>query len=96
MRVYITQFGFWWSTTTDAWQALVAAAIAAEGEYDLEHAPGFRALSGRPSTVRVEDNEHTGRRYYYDIAGHTIHRPLDWTLADWLDAVEVPVTPSQP
>jgi len=95
MRVYITLNGFWWSATPADWQALVAATIAADGDYDLDKAPGIRALSGRPSTIRIEDNESNGRRYYYDVAGHDIHRPLDWTLADWRDA-QVPATPPLP
>lgn len=83
MRHYITQYGFWWSATDESWRALVAFACANDGAYNLDAVPGIKALKSRPSTIRVEDNAHTGRRYYHDMAGHPVHQPLDWSVADW-------------
>lgn len=80
-RIYITQYGYWWSTTASGWRALVAHALAHDGIYDLSKAPDIKALRCRPSTVRIDDS--TGRTAYVDTAGHRIHQPLDWTLADW-------------
>lgn len=86
MRVYITQNGFWWSASATVWKALVDHVVANDGVYDLDTFPGIKALRGRPSTIRIEDNDSTGRRYFHDTHGHTIHRPLDWTVDDWRSA----------
>ena len=86
-RVYITQFGGWWSATPAQWLAICRAAVAGA---EFDYSQSAKLLAGRPSTVRTESYTSAsgyGRTAYHDTAGHDIHRPLDWTTEDWQSAL---------
>jgi hypothetical protein len=85
--IYITQYGFWWSTTPAGWRDIIEYALAHDG-YDLDQMA--KSLKNRPSTIRVDGNRRSGDFTYYSIRypDDRIVRPLDWDRRDWEQALE--------
>lgn len=83
-RVYVKQYGTYWSLSAKQWAGLVAAtATDPSGGYDLSP---YRQLGKRPESVSPDTtNPETGVRskgaaMWADVELHT---PLDWTAEDW-------------
>lgn len=85
--IYITQYGFWWSTTSTGWRSIIEYAINHDGDYDLDQMA--KPLKNRPSTIRVDGSRRSGDFSYYTTRPEDqIKRPLDWDMADWEAALD--------
>lgn len=72
MRVYIEQYGGWWSLSWEEWMGLVDWAIE-DGGFSLE---GYRELRSRPGCVR--GSQQMG--HWVHSGDHLCFNPLDWEI----------------
>lgn len=82
-RVYVEQYGGWWSMPREVWQR-IARRMADGGEYDFDTEPGVRRIKRAPVSYwecYVGCNP-------ADIPGIHVMRPLDWDQDDWTYAAE--------
>jgi hypothetical protein len=86
-RVYVQQFGSFWSLSPKAWSTCIVYAMGGRGwDFDKPHTLGVppgecRRLKTPPSTARKGEG-----RYYSTANAYPIVHPLDWSPADWKDA----------
>lgn len=73
MKIYITQFGFWWSATPKQWRKICELG-AADLEFDLDEVA--RPLADRPAGVYAGSKAAFSYKY-------KVKRPLDWEYEDW-------------
>ncbi len=83
MRIYVTQYGFWWSVSVAGFLALADTIAATPTGWNLDEEPGFRSLAKRPSTIGKDDEGH-----YYALGAARWYRVLDWTSQDWAAAAQ--------
>jgi len=77
-KVYIHQFGGWWSATLAGLKAIAKA--AASGGYDLDETPGVKSLRSRPKGVYKP----FGQKYPMSNSNDVrVINPLDWDASDW-------------
>lgn len=83
-RVYITQYGGWWSCSWATWREFVRAMVMhGDDGYDLSNFPGLKQLAGKPASIYVYRNDRGGRPSYSTPPGSRLVQPLDWTRDDW-------------
>lgn len=84
MRIYVTQYGFWWSASVEAFLALADRITATPtGWWNLDEEPGFRPLAKRPGTIGKNTEGH-----YYALGAARWYRVLDWTVREWAAAAQ--------
>lgn len=87
MRVYVSQYGYWWSFSLPEWITFCREAYANGGAYAL---PESRALKRKPAALRAMRLDPSGdgmpSRPDYIVRGeHRVAYPLDWDLENWLE-----------
>lgn len=86
-RVYVQQFGYFWSLTMSEWQGVIRDYFSSEDGYDLGR---YKSIQ-KPKVV-FSDREGD----FYKIGNDVILvQPLDWTDEEWVEEailreVEVP------
>lgn len=76
---YLTQYGYWWSCTTEQWNRLVVEGKKGKGHNLEEHFA--TSLKSRPSVVRTRVDRDTGRRSCW--APVPVFQCLDFDATDW-------------
>ena len=87
-RVYVQQYGAFWSMSPFAWRRVCKARLAGEPvNFDDPTTFGLEPVSckriGKPNTVRKGE-----RSYWSTSNAHPIFNILDWTDDDWQYALE--------
>jgi hypothetical protein len=81
MKVYIGQYGYFWSLSMKEWVAICQEA-AKNGFYDLD---GYKELKKPPKGIAKNVDDNT----YYAVNNDVIYlEPIDWhseEFADWLE-----------
>lgn len=84
MKIYITQFGAWWSSTPEQWRAVVAAALTENG-YNLDvQARRLKRLPYHAISIICDSD---GSRRYRVHPGYVLFAPLDWEHGDFIDSL---------
>ena len=88
-RVYLTQYGGWWSLSPREWWAVCREMVAGRGEYDLSR---YRELSGRPACIlkasKGSDGAVNAGFWPKPGSGALALRPLGWDRERWEEAWE--------
>ncbi len=84
-RVYVEQFGGWWSLSPGAWETLVRRCASGLG-YDLDHPDAnARRLARPPAAVKSYRDADGSRNWYLVTNEALLRRPLDWSAEDFKD-----------
>jgi hypothetical protein len=81
-RIYVHQYGYWWSFTEHQWREWLEQNLPKMGTegYCLPNSNGRKR---KPAGVKAVDMD-GDKEYYLSRAGDLILHPLDWDNEDWV------------